>query len=134
MLLIGDLAELAGISRSAIRYYEEIGLVRPAARQSGRRLFNEDADGRLRAIVAARGAGFSLDEVRRLLDSQAEGSGEWRRLVQSKIADVEDRIRRLRLVAGILTESLDCGCRAWDACPLILADENPAEGETAFDG
>ena len=60
MLLIGEVAQRAGVATSAIRYYEELGLIEPAGRDSGRRLFPESAPRRLRAITAAREAGFSL--------------------------------------------------------------------------
>jgi MerR family redox-sensitive transcriptional activator SoxR len=119
MLLIGEVAEQAGVATSAIRYYEELGLVRPLRRESGRRLFGDEAAARLRSITAAREAGFSLEEIRRLLDSQSGGTGEWRTLVEAKIASVEERVERLRAVAQILRDSLECGCRAWDECPIV---------------
>ena len=120
MLLIGELADQAGLATSAIRYYEEVGLLRPVPRRAGRRLFEESVANRLRAITAAREAGFSLDEIRRLLDSQAEGTDDWRLLVQAKLADVRARIERLEVVESTLRESLQCGCRAWDECPLVM--------------
>jgi len=123
MLLIGEVAELAGVSTSAIRYYEQLGLIGPAARVSGRRVFPENAWSRLKAITAARDAGFSLDEVRRLLDSQSEGTEDWRALVEEKIRDVQDRARRLGAISEILRESLECGCSAWDQCTLLVPDQ-----------
>lgn len=120
MLLIGEVAERSGIATSAIRYYEELGLVRPTSRKSGRRLFAESAANRLRAITAAREAGFSLEEIRRLLDSQAEGTMEWRDLVEAKVAEVMSRIDRLQAIASTLRESLACGCGAWDECTILL--------------
>ena len=119
MLLIGEVSEKPGVATSAIRYYEELGLIRPLQRVSGRRLFGDEAAARLRAITAAREAGFSLEEIRRLLDSQSEGTREWRTLVEAKIASVEERVDRLRIVAQILRDSLECGCRAWDECPIV---------------
>jgi MerR family redox-sensitive transcriptional activator SoxR len=108
------------VAPSAIRYYEEIGLVEPAGRESGRRLFPESTANRLRAIAAAQEAGFTLDEIGRLLNSQAEGRAEWRALVEAKIDEVEARIDRLETIAGTLRDSLTCGCRAWDECPILL--------------
>jgi DNA-binding transcriptional MerR regulator len=120
LLLIGEVAQRSGLAASTIRYYEELGLVRPIGREAGRRLFDESAANRLRAVAAAQEAGFSLEEIRRLLDSQAEGSTGWRTLVQAKIGDVEARIERLRTIADTLRGSLDCGCRAWDECPILV--------------
>ena len=122
MLLIGEVAEQSGLAASAIRYYERLGLVDPAGREGGRRVFGDNAWRRLKAITAAREAGFSLHEVRRLLDSQAEGSQDWKALVEEKIRDVEDRIQRLVAVSGILRESLECGCSAWDTCTLLVPE------------
>jgi DNA-binding transcriptional MerR regulator len=119
MLLIGEVAEKAGVATSAIRYYEDLGLIRPLRRESGRRLFSEEVTARLRAITAAREAGFSLQEIGRLFDSQSEGTGEWRTLVEAKIASVDERVERLRAVTRILRDSLECGCRAWDECPIV---------------
>jgi MerR family redox-sensitive transcriptional activator SoxR len=131
MLLIGELAQRAGMAPSAIRYYEEIGLVEPAGRESGRRLFPESMANRLRAITAAQEAGFTLEEIRRLLNSQAEGRGEWRALVEAKIDEVEARLDRLRTIAATLRESLTCGCRAWDECPIVLRSSLPSVVRTA---
>ena len=107
------------MTTSAIRYYEQVGLVRPRRRESGRRLFGKEAAARLRTIMAARKAGFTLDEIRRLLDSQSEGTADWRGLVEAQIATVEASVDRLRVVAEVLRHSLECGCGAWDECPSV---------------
>ena len=120
MPLIGEVAAETGLATSAIRYYEDLGLIEPVGRVSGRRLFPDSVPRRLRAITAAREAGFSLDEIRRLLDSQTEGSDDWIELVQAKIIETQGRIKRLRLIEKTLRDSLTCGCRAWDECPIVL--------------
>lgn len=118
--MIGEVAEHAGLAPSAIRYYEQLGLIRPVGREAGRRRFAESAPNRLRAITAAREAGFSLEEIRRLLDSQAQGTEEWRGLVEAKITQVQARIERLQMIEGTLRDSLECGCGAWDDCPIVI--------------
>jgi len=120
VLLIGEVAERSGLATSAIRYYEELGLIGVAERRAGRRLFPESAPRRLRAITAAQEAGFSLDEIHRLLDSQAEGSEHWIELVEAKISEIHARIKRLRSIETTLRDSLSCGCGAWDECPILL--------------
>lgn len=120
VLLIGEVARQSGLATSAIRYYEDQGLITPASRAAGRRLFTESAARRLRAITAAREAGFSLDEIHRLLDSQAEGTDEWVKLVEAKIAELGDLMKRLRAIQATLKDSLTCGCKAWDDCPILL--------------
>lgn len=125
MLLIGEVAQRAGLATSAIRYYEELGLVQPIGRAAGRRLFDESTANRLRAIAAAQEAGFTLDEIRRLLDSQADGGAAWRDLVVAKITEVQARIERLQAIAATLHHSLQCGCRAWDECPIVVDGPDP---------
>lgn len=118
MLSIGELAAQAGVAVSAIRYYEELGLVTAAHRVSGRRQFDESALARLRAIAAAQEAGFQLAEIALLL----EHSGPRRReLVEEKLRDVRSRIRRLQRVAKALEHAADCGCSSLDACPIVLS-------------
>lgn len=68
MLMIGDLASATGTKVNTIRFYEEIGLMLPAARTaSGRRTYDEAAVRRLRFIRRARKLGFDTDEIRALL-------------------------------------------------------------------
>ena len=121
MLLIGDVAGRTGLTVSAIRYYEACGLVAPVRRASGRRVFDDGAVARLRVVSAARRAGFSLQEIGRLLDSRGDGSGEWRSVVEAKIDATEVRIEALRDVARALRDSLACRCRAWDDCPVVTS-------------
>ena len=121
MLLIGEVAQQTGLATSAIRYYEDLGLIAKATRVSGRRHFIDSTPRRLRAITAAREAGFTLNEIHRLLDSQAEGNQDWIELVQAKIAEIRSRRRRLKDIEQTLQESLTCGCQAWDECPILLS-------------
>lgn len=121
MLLIGQVAEQSGLATSAIRYYEDLGLIETATRVSGRRHFPESTPRRLRAITAAREAGFTLEEIQRLLDSQAEGTQEWIELVEAKLGEIRSRLRRLRGIEKTLRDSLTCGCQAWDECPILLS-------------
>jgi len=125
VLLIGEVAVRSGVASSAIRYYEELGLIAPARRESGRRVFGESAANRVRAIAAARDAGFSLDEIRSLLDSQTEGTDAWRALVEAKIGELQARIARLQSIEAALHDSLSCACQAWDKCPTVVGAPGP---------
>jgi MerR family transcriptional regulator, copper efflux regulator len=69
--LIGDVAQQVGLSLRTVRYYEEAGLVRPVARTSGGfRLYDDDAIARFRLIMQMKPLGFSLEEMRRLLEAR----------------------------------------------------------------
>jgi MerR family redox-sensitive transcriptional activator SoxR len=72
-LSIGDVASRAGIRTSAVRYYETVGLIPAPDRISGQRRYEGDVVHRLGLIAVAKEAGFSLDEVRTLLDSTDRG-------------------------------------------------------------
>ncbi|HEX2038959.1 MAG TPA: MerR family transcriptional regulator [Acidimicrobiales bacterium] len=115
MLSIGELAARSGVAVSAIRYYEELGLLPPAERVSGRRQFDEAAVERLRAIGAAQEAGFQLAEIAMLFDGARRHD-----LVQEKLAEVRARIRRLEKVAAALERAAQCGCSSLDHCPIVL--------------
>jgi DNA-binding transcriptional MerR regulator len=70
MLLIGDLAEQAGVAPSALRYYEAAGLLEVEARtESGYRVYGQRAEDRLRFIQRAKSVGLKLSEIKRLIDS-----------------------------------------------------------------
>jgi MerR family redox-sensitive transcriptional activator SoxR len=115
VLSIGELSARSGVAVSAIRYYEDLGLLAPAQRVSGRRQFDESAVDRLRAIGAAQEAGFQLAEVALLFDGRGR-----RDLVEEKLAEVRARIRRLEKVAAALEQAAQCGCASLDHCPIVL--------------
>src|ERR687885_23289 len=94
---IGELAKLAGVSTSALRYYEEAGLLGPAARtEAGYRMYGTEALGRLQFVQRAKALGLSLQEVRQLLASPAADVGaerdRLRHLVAHKLAQTRARI------------------------------------------
>ena len=100
-LLIGDLAELAGVAPSALRYYESAGLVPAETRtESGYRVYGSQAALRLGFIQRAKALGFKLSEIKRLIDApRAEREGElayFERVLASKITETHQRIAGLR--------------------------------------
>jgi len=119
---IGEAARRSGIAVSAIRYYEELGLLAAAGRSSGRRRFGEDAVIRLRIISVLQQAGFSLEEIRTLLRGGPDGARVRHQLVQAKLREVEQAIARLEAVATGLEAALSCGCDSLEHCPLVVPD------------
>jgi MerR family redox-sensitive transcriptional activator SoxR len=122
-LSIGELAGRAGISVSAIRYYERHGLLPPAERVSGQRRYGEEAVERLRVIGVAKQAGFSLAEARELLDSVDAGAPAHERLralAARKLPEVEAHIERARAMREWLTTATACGCESLHDCALFL--------------
>ncbi len=87
LLTIGDLARRAGVATSALRYYEELGLLPSAARISGQRRYPESAVGLVGVILLLRDVGFSLAEQKALMASRAVALDDWQRLARRKILE-----------------------------------------------
>ena len=123
-LPIGELSRRTGCNIETIRYYERIGLLRHPARTAGRfRRYSLDDVRRLAFVRRARDLGFTLDEVRALLElANAEGRScaEVRDLAAAHLDDVRARITDLRKIEGILREMvLQCSDGTLPECPLI---------------
>jgi DNA-binding transcriptional MerR regulator len=98
---IGELARTTGVAASALRYYEQVGLLpEPERNGAGYRLYGPAAVGRLAFIKRAQALGLSVGEIRRLLEIPRTGNeverAALRRVVAHKAADVERRLRELR--------------------------------------
>ena len=107
-LSIGELAARSGVSVSALRYYERIGLLPPAERERGRRRFPAATVGRLQIVAVAKRAGFSLREVSALLaaaDRDAADEG-LRELAAHGLPRVEAEIAAARSPAGSAPSSI----------------------------
>ncbi len=98
-LRIGDLARRAGVATSALRFYEEAGLLAPSGRtEAGYRLYDEAALGRLSFIQRARALGRSLQQIRELVASpstRVADRGRLRHAVAHKLADTDRRVAEL---------------------------------------
>lgn len=116
LLPIGEVADRTGTTVSTVRYYEEIGVIAAAGRVGGKRRFADDVVGRIRFIRQAQEVGFSLDEIRVILD---DDTGAWRGLVDEKLAELTDRRRRLDATIDMLREARACGCGALATCPMV---------------
>jgi len=115
LLTIGQLAEGSGKAPSAIRYYEEMGLLRPAARVGGHRRFAPSALHRMAVIDLLRVAGFSLREIRQLVSASPR---TWRPRTKRKLAEVEQRIERAQMARRILQAALECDCDRLEGCQV----------------
>ena len=119
---IGEVAREAGVSVSAIRFYEREGLLLEAERVGGKRRFGVEVVRRLGVIDIAKQAGFSLDEVRALLDSIDEGAPaheELRALAARKLPEMDALIERARAMRDWLAVASDCGCDSLEDCALF---------------
>ena len=114
LLPIGEVADSTGVTVSAVRYYDEIGVITATTRIGGKRRFDPDTVGRVSFIRRAQEAGFSLDEIRTLLD---DTKGGWRDLVEDKLAELSERRGRLDVMISMLGDMRDCGCEVVASCP-----------------
>lgn len=125
-MTIGQVAVLAGLRPSAIRYYEAQGLLSSANRRSGRRTYTLEVVDTLRVIRVARELGFSLADIRTLFNgfsSDTPPSARWQELARRKLAAVEALIRRATAMKRLLEKGLRCDCVTVQDC--ILYDCQP---------
>jgi MerR family redox-sensitive transcriptional activator SoxR len=118
-LAISDVARVFGLRTSAIRYYEQIGILPPAMRKNGQRRYNNSALFRLAVVQRARETGFTLEEIRELFFGFPPGTPppkRWHLLSQRKIAELRNRMKRLKLMETLLKRVGSCRCDALDEC------------------
>jgi DNA-binding transcriptional MerR regulator len=106
LLSIGELAKRTGVATTALRYYDELGLVRPATRSSGRRRYAESAVADLGAILFFREVGFSLAEISLLLTARDPRSRQ--EIVDRKLAELTEQQQRIEVAREVLAHGQRC--------------------------
>ncbi len=131
MLKIGDVSKRSGIGVEALRFYEKSGLLeRPSRTFSGYRVYGEDVLERLVFIKQAQALGFSLDEIRQIVDDARRGASpcdEVREIVRRRMKELDERLRELHRYRKELKATLE----EWDkvgrapghVCGLIEGSE-----------
>jgi MerR family redox-sensitive transcriptional activator SoxR len=115
-LSISEVARKIGLRPSAIRYYEQIGILPPVKRIRGQRRYDTNVLSRLAVIHRARQSGFSLPEIREL-ERGTGAAARWQKLSERKLAEIEAAIDRLRAVQRGLSELRDsCRCNSLEEC------------------
>ena len=117
LLTIGELSERTGITPSALRYYEELGLMPAAQRASGKRRYGASAVELAGMIVLLRDVGFSLAEMKALLSARSKSADAWRELARHKLAELEERIERAQVARVALQHALRCKHEDLLRCP-----------------
>ena len=119
-LYISEVARQVGLRPSAIRYYERIGLLPSAQRESGQRRYDTTALYRLAIIQRARQLGFTLDEIRQLFfgfGNASRASERWQKLSQRKLAELDSLLDGIKAVRRLLKKMMqDCRCETLDQC------------------
>ncbi len=127
-LTIGAVARQAGLRASAIRYYERIGLLPPPERVNGRRRYRPDAVVALGVIGIAKAAGFTLDEIRTLLDGFSDDtppSERWKSMARVKLEELDALISRAEGMKALLNEGLACDCLRLADCAVLTSHFPP---------
>ena len=106
LLSIGELAERSGVATTALRYYDELGLVRPATRSSGRRRYAESAVAEVGAILFFREVGFSLAEISSFLTARDGRSRQ--EIVARKLAELTEQQHRIEVAREALAHGQRC--------------------------
>jgi MerR family transcriptional regulator, redox-sensitive transcriptional activator SoxR len=120
LLAISEVARTVGLRPSAIRYYEQIGILPSAQRTNGQRRYDTTALYRLAVIQRARQTGFTLDEIRELFfgfESGTRATARWQKLSRQKLSELEAVIDRTKAMQRLLVRLQDrCHCDTLDEC------------------
>lgn len=105
LISIGDAGRRLGVNTSALRYYEERGLVRPATRTGGRRMYGPEQLRRLAFIQILQRLGVGLDAASAVLDQPGE---QWREVVREQLGALDELIGRAQAAQNFLRHALEC--------------------------
>jgi len=119
-LTISEVARRVGLQPSAIRYYEQIGLLPAAQRVGGQRRYDTTVLYRLAVIQRARQSGFTLAEIRRLFAGFREttrAAERWKELSRKKLEELDDLMDGIKVMQGLLRWMIqNCRCETLDQC------------------
>lgn len=118
ILDIGEVAAATGIRPSALRYYEEIGLIESVARHGLRRQFAPEVLLQLELVAVGRTAGFSLEEIAGMFGRNGAPDLP-RALLREKADDLDRRIRELAALRDTLRHVADCPAPSHMECPTF---------------
>jgi MerR family transcriptional regulator, redox-sensitive transcriptional activator SoxR len=127
---ISDVARVFGLRTSAIRYYEQIGILPKPPRKNGQRRYDKSVLSRLAVVQRARESGLTLDEIRELFFGFRPGTRppkRWHELSERKIAELQLRMKQLKLMETLLKQIQGCRCNALEECGEKLLSKRSKE-------
>ena len=116
-LTIGELAGRTGVATSALRYWEDLGLLTAPARVSGQRRYPESAVGTVGVILFLRDVGFTLRELKALVATRSSPVDGWRELAQRKLTELDRRIAQAQAARTAVAQALACPHEDILECP-----------------
>ena len=130
LLTIGEVSRRSGVASSALRFYEERGLIASERAGSGHRRYPRPVLRRIAFIVFAQRVGLSLDEIKGELDKlppdRAPTRRDWSRLSGNWTARIDQQLAELQRLRLGLAECIGCGCLSLDRCQLANPDDRAA--------
>jgi MerR family transcriptional regulator, redox-sensitive transcriptional activator SoxR len=130
-LTIGEVASRSGVAPSALRFYEEEGLIISRRTEGNQRRYERAVLRRIALIQAGRAAGIPLDRIRAALATlpahRTPSRRDWERLSRGWREDIDSRIATLEALRNRLTSCIGCGCLSIDACEFLNPDDEAAE-------
>jgi MerR family redox-sensitive transcriptional activator SoxR len=127
LLNIGEVARRSGVAASALRFYEERGLITSERAGSRQRRYPRPVLRRIAFIIYAQRVGLTLDEIgvelARLPENHAPTRRDWGRLSKQWSSRIDERIAELERLKMGLTECIGCGCLSLDRCRLANPED-----------
>jgi MerR family transcriptional regulator, redox-sensitive transcriptional activator SoxR len=122
LMNIGQLAQRSGVATSALRYYEERGLILSVRNPAGHRRYPRHTLRRVAFIIAAQAIGLSLTKIRNALaelpNARTPNNADWAHLARSWLPEIDSRIAALERLRDGLTSCIGCGCLSLKVCRL----------------
>jgi len=126
-LTIGQIADRTGLAVSAIRYYEEQGLVFPDRTDTGQRRYARSDIRRLSFVMITQGMGFSIADIRaalsRLPENRTPTKTDWENLSALFRSELDARITQMQALRDKLDGCIGCGCLSLTNCALYNKDD-----------
>ncbi len=116
---IGELAKRFGLATHVLRHWEDMGLLSPARRVAGRRVYGTAHVTRVAEILAGKEAGFSLEQLRELFSAADRKTR--REVLRGQLDQVRQRIARLMLSQAMLEHAIRCQHPDYQSCPRFQA-------------
>lgn len=129
-LSIGEVSARSGVAESALRFYEQKGLLRSRRTSGNQRRYDRSVLRRIALIQAGRAAGIPLTRIGEALatlpDDRTPNRRDWQRLSRRWRADLDERIATLEAVRDRLTGCIGCGCLSLARCRLLNPEDEAA--------
>lgn len=126
-LSIGQVAERTGLASSAIRYYEDEGLVRPDRNTAGQRRYANADIRRLSFVMLSQKLGFTISEIREAMSplplDRAPTKADWSRISKKFGKELDYRITKMQSLRDRLDSCIGCGCLSLKSCHLFNPED-----------